>query len=57
MSFVRLIFCNCRSILGHTSILVYPPSGIGAVNITAGDLRRLEPSEFLNDSVIEFGLK
>ncbi|EJC97929.1 uncharacterized protein FOMMEDRAFT_171324 [Fomitiporia mediterranea MF3/22] len=38
-------------------ILVYPPSGQGAVNITNGDLRRLQPSEFLNDTIIELGLK
>ncbi|KAG8972431.1 hypothetical protein FRC05_010024 [Tulasnella sp. 425] len=30
----------------------YPP-----VNITRGDLCRLEPDEFLNDTLIEFGLK
>ncbi|KAI5119191.1 hypothetical protein M0805_004446 [Coniferiporia weirii] len=38
-------------------VLVYPPFGPGAVNITNGDLRRLEPSEFLNDTLIELGLK
>ncbi|KAL5519967.1 hypothetical protein ACEPAG_1627 [Sanghuangporus baumii] len=38
-------------------ILVYPHFGQGAVNITNGDLRRLEPFEFLNDTLIEFGLK
>ncbi|KAL5482575.1 hypothetical protein ACEPAI_9169 [Sanghuangporus weigelae] len=38
-------------------ILVYPRFGQGAVNITNGDLRRLEPFEFLNDTLIEFGLK
>ncbi|KAL5524466.1 hypothetical protein ACEPAF_9606 [Sanghuangporus sanghuang] len=38
-------------------ILVYPRSGQGAVNITNSDLRRLEPFEFLNDTLIEFGLK
>ncbi|KAG8907090.1 hypothetical protein FRB99_005345 [Tulasnella sp. 403] len=30
----------------------YPP-----VNITRGELKRLEPNEFLNDTLIEFGLK
>ena len=39
------------------SILVYPHSGPGAINITNGDLKRLEPSEFLNDTLIELGLK
>lgn len=39
------------------SILVYPPQGTGAVNITNGDVARLNPGEFLNDTLIEFGLK
>jgi Ulp1 family protease len=38
-------------------ILIYPPSVPGAVNITSGDLKRLIPGEFLNDKLIEFGLK
>ncbi|KAF8798789.1 cysteine proteinase [Phlegmacium glaucopus] len=38
-------------------ILVYPPGVPGAVNITNGDLHRLQPGEFLNDTLIEFGLK
>ncbi|TFK52193.1 hypothetical protein OE88DRAFT_1628255, partial [Heliocybe sulcata] len=38
-------------------ILVYPPTGTGAVNITMSDLWRLRPGEFLNDTLIEFGLK
>ncbi|KAK7048538.1 hypothetical protein R3P38DRAFT_2606333 [Favolaschia claudopus] len=38
-------------------ILVYPPNQTGAVNITNGDVARLEPGEFLNDTLIEFGLK
>jgi hypothetical protein len=40
-----------------TSILVYPLSGTGAVNINKSDLNRLQPGEFLNDTLIEFGLK
>ena len=39
------------------SILVYPPGVPGAVNITNGDYLRLQPGEFLNDTLIEFGLK
>jgi len=39
------------------SILVYPQGSPGAVNVTNGDLARLEPGEFLNDTLIEFGLK
>ncbi|KAI0034653.1 hypothetical protein K488DRAFT_45060 [Vararia minispora EC-137] len=39
------------------SILVYPPSGRGSVNITKGDLARLAPGEYLNDTLIEFGLR
>lgn len=57
---------NCKpSSMGHRhyistvyhSILVYPPSGAGAINITRGDLNRLEDDEYLNDTIIEFGLK
>ncbi|OAX42130.1 hypothetical protein K503DRAFT_863299 [Rhizopogon vinicolor AM-OR11-026] len=38
-------------------ILVYPPSGPGALNIMGSDLNRLRPYEYLNDTLIEFGLK
>lgn len=38
-------------------VLVYPPSGPGALNIMGSDLNRLRPHEFLNDTLIEFGLK
>ncbi|KJA24049.1 hypothetical protein HYPSUDRAFT_39181 [Hypholoma sublateritium FD-334 SS-4] len=38
-------------------ILVYPQGVPGAVNITNGDLARLNPGEYLNDTLIEFGLK
>ncbi|KAI0357362.1 hypothetical protein OH77DRAFT_1422202 [Trametes cingulata] len=38
-------------------VLVYPPSGTGAVNITRGDLKRLDNGQYLNDTLIEFGLK
>ncbi|KAI8978855.1 hypothetical protein BD414DRAFT_120430 [Trametes punicea] len=38
-------------------VLVYPPSGTGAVNITRGDLKRLDDGQYLNDTLIEFGLK
>lgn len=43
--------------LTSRSILVYPPNGPGAVHVTNGDLMRLEPGEFLNDTLIELGLK
>jgi len=36
---------------------VYPYGVPGAVNVTAGDLSRLQPDEFLNDTLIEFGFK
>jgi Ulp1 family protease len=39
------------------SILVYPSSGPGQLNITSKDLGRLRPGEFLNDVLIELGLK
>ena len=38
-------------------LLVYRPLGNGAVNITRGDLERLQPGKYLNDTLIEFGLK
>lgn len=39
------------------SVLIYPFTGPGGVQITRGEHRRLEPSEFLNDTIIEFGLR
>jgi len=39
------------------SVLSYPFGEAGAVNVTNGDVARLEPGEFLNDTLIEFGLK
>ena len=36
---------------------MYPFSGTGAVNVTRGDLKRLDPGQYLNDTIIEFGLK
>jgi hypothetical protein len=38
-------------------LLVYRPVGTGAVNVTRGDLDRLQPGKYLNDTLIEFGLK
>ncbi|KAH8104848.1 hypothetical protein BXZ70DRAFT_922722 [Cristinia sonorae] len=38
-------------------LLVYPPTGLGAVNVTRGDLKRLKPHQYLNDTLIEYGLK
>ncbi|KAL0960923.1 hypothetical protein HGRIS_005930 [Hohenbuehelia grisea] len=38
-------------------ILVYPPATVGAVTIKNSDLLRLQPGEYLNDTLIEFGLK
>ncbi|KIK94059.1 hypothetical protein PAXRUDRAFT_828393 [Paxillus rubicundulus Ve08.2h10] len=38
-------------------ILMYPPTGTGALSIMRSDLRRLGPEEYLNDTLIEFGLK
>lgn len=39
------------------SMLVYPPGAPGAVTITKGDFSRLQPGEYLNDTLIEFALK
>ncbi|KAH0832102.1 hypothetical protein J3R83DRAFT_13011 [Lanmaoa asiatica] len=38
-------------------VLMYPPTGTGALSIMQSDLRRLQPEEYLNDTLIEFGLK
>ncbi|KAF8546883.1 hypothetical protein OG21DRAFT_1425941 [Imleria badia] len=38
-------------------VLMYPPTGTGALSIMQSDLRRLLPEEYLNDTLIEFGLK
>ncbi|CCM02457.1 uncharacterized protein FIBRA_04556 [Fibroporia radiculosa] len=38
-------------------ILVYPPTGPGAINIYKSDLKRLDEGSYLNDTLIEFGLK
>ncbi|WFC99158.1 Ulp1 peptidase [Malassezia yamatoensis] len=38
-------------------IFRYPDSGPFAVTILRSDLRRLDPEEFLNDTIIEFGMK
>ncbi|KAF5369360.1 hypothetical protein D9758_002595 [Tetrapyrgos nigripes] len=38
-------------------ILSYPANTPGSVNITNADLSRLEPGEYLNDTLIEFGLR
>ena len=46
--------CSTKCIL---RLLVYRPVGAGAVNITRGDLERLQPGKYLNDTLIEFGLK
>eukprot|EP00879_Flechtneria_rotunda_P033762 GHRR01037515.1.p2 GENE.GHRR01037515.1~~GHRR01037515.1.p2 ORF type:complete len:140 (+),score=24.36 GHRR01037515.1:244-663(+) len=37
---------------------VYPPEGgVGAVHIVADDLARLDPDEFLNDTIIDYYIK
>lgn len=38
-------------------ILVYPPSGAGAININKSDLKRLDDKQMFNDTLIEFALK
>ncbi|KAH9925567.1 uncharacterized protein B0H18DRAFT_1119406 [Fomitopsis serialis] len=38
-------------------ILVYPPAGAGAINVNKSDLKRLDDGCYLNDTLIEFGLK
>lgn len=38
-------------------LFTYPKGEVGAVPISDVELGRLEPGEFLNDNLIEFGLK
>ncbi|KAK4693093.1 hypothetical protein P7C70_g8998, partial [Phenoliferia sp. Uapishka_3] len=38
-------------------ILIWPHEGVGAVSVTHGDRLRLRDDEFLNDTLIELGLK
>lgn len=45
------------NLIPFSRILTYPQGVPGAVNITNGDLARLKPGEYLNDTLIEFGLK
>jgi hypothetical protein len=54
---VSFLFLSFWLPLLEYRILVYPPDAPGAVNITNADLKRLKPGEFLNDTLIEFGLK
>ena len=57
--------CGCIASAGRrgvadkrsTRVLVYPFTGTGAVNVTRGDLKRLDAGQYLNDTIIEFGLK
>ncbi|KAI0712651.1 hypothetical protein C8Q76DRAFT_622201 [Earliella scabrosa] len=57
--------CGCTAFEGRrgvtdkcsTRVLVYPFTGTGAVNVTRGDLKRLDAGQYLNDTIIEFGLK
>lgn len=48
------IYCD---VLTSRRILVYPSSGAGALNIMKSDVKRLNPMCYLNDTLIEFGLK
>ncbi|KAG8691076.1 hypothetical protein FRC11_006981 [Ceratobasidium sp. 423] len=38
-------------------VILVHPTGTGSVTINRGELARLEPGEFLNDTLIELGLK
>lgn len=49
---------SLTSLSPSTSVLVYPVrETTGVVSITHGDTKRLQDGEFLNDTLIEFGLK
>ncbi|WVF69917.1 hypothetical protein IAT40_004701 [Kwoniella sp. CBS 6097] len=38
-------------------LFAYPPTGRADVNVTYGDAQRVETGEFLNDTLLEFGLR
>ncbi|CAE6465034.1 unnamed protein product [Rhizoctonia solani] len=38
-------------------VVLVHPTGVGSVTINRGEIARLEPGEFLNDTLIELGLK
>ncbi|WVQ97960.1 hypothetical protein IAU59_005080 [Kwoniella sp. CBS 9459] len=38
-------------------MFAYPPTGKADVNVTYGDAQRVESGEFLNDTLLEFGLR
>ena len=44
-------------VIALSSVLCYTTGLPGAVNITQIDLERLNPRAFLNDSLLEFGLR
>lgn len=46
-----------HSLRGHRRVLVYPPDGTGSISVTAADYDRLQPDEFLNDTLIEYGMR
>ncbi|KAL1760395.1 hypothetical protein FB107DRAFT_194247, partial [Schizophyllum commune] len=47
-----------RPILDPDEVVLSYPFGVpGAVNITNSDVARLEPGEYLNDTILEFALK
>ena len=55
--YVRLLIDPGFNLITVPSMLCYPAGLPGAVNITNADLDRLNPGAFLNDTLIEFGLK
>ncbi|KAF8317829.1 uncharacterized protein EI90DRAFT_3133605 [Cantharellus anzutake] len=48
---------RCKVLPGQNPtdlVLVYAPTGLGGIEITARDYNRLEPGEFFNDTLVEF---
>lgn len=52
-----LYFCRLEQALDDFQGLVYPQNDPDAVTITQKDIRILDPSEFLNDTIIDFYIK
>lgn len=52
-----LYFCRLEQELDDFQGLVYPQNDPDAVTITQKDIRILDPSEFLNDTIIDFYIK
>lgn len=53
-----LLVAMANGMLLQGLLALYPATGgKGAVSVTPDDLARLDPGEFLNDTIIDYGIK